>query len=241
MSDVLIEIRALCKSYQRGSMTIEPLRDLHLGIKAGEFLALVGPSGSGKTTLLNILAGIDRADSGSVRFEGADLQALTESELGRWRRDHVGYVFQSYNLLPVLTTWENVELPLMLRSLHRDRRIQQVSAALEAVGISELANQYPHQLSGGQEQRVAIARALATDPELILADEPTGDLDAQAAAEVLSLLSELNRDWGKTIVMATHDPRALHYAKSVSALDKGVLSDLAPHRQTASAPMGGLP
>jgi putative ABC transport system ATP-binding protein len=200
------------------------LRNISLNIPEGEFLALMGPSGSGKTTLLNMIAGIDRPDNGSITISGENIAALDESGLARWRSRHVGFVFQFYNLLPVLTAFENVELPLLLTSLSKSERKKHVESALTLVGLSDRMRHYPKQLSGGQEQRVAIARALVTDPTILVADEPTGDLDRVSAEEIMTLLERLNREFKKTIVMVTHDPRAAEKAHKVRHLDKGELS-----------------
>ena len=199
------------------------LRDITLEVPEGEFLGLMGPSGSGKTTLLNLIAGIDQPDSGSVTVAGTDVTQLTESELARWRARHIGFVFQFYNLIPVLTAFENVELPLLLTSLSKAERKQHVETALALVGLADRTGHYPRQLSGGQEQRVAIARAIATDPTILVADEPTGDLDRKSAEEVLTLLERLNKEFKKTIVMVTHDPHAAERAHLVRHLDKGEL------------------
>jgi putative ABC transport system ATP-binding protein len=199
------------------------LQETDLDIPAGDFLALMGPSGSGKSTLLNIIAGIDRPTSGTVRVEGVDVGEMTEDELAEWRNQHIGFVFQTFNLIPVLTAYENVELPLLLTGLSAKERREHIMTALKLVGLSDRVHHYPRQLSGGQEQRVAIARAIVTDPTIILGDEPTGDLDARSAEEVLTLLRELNEHSGKTIIMVTHDPRAAHFAKHERHLDKGVL------------------
>ncbi len=223
----VVEVRNLRKVYRRGGSEIVPLRDVTLDVAGGEFLALMGPSGSGKTTLLNVIAGIDRPTGGTVRVAGVDLATLSGRALAAWRTRHVGYVFQLYNLIPVLSARENVELPLLLLPLARADRRRQAEKALEAVGLSDRASHYPRELSGGQEQRVAIARAIATDPTLLVADEPTGDLDADSARDVLSLLGDLNRKLGKTIVMVTHDPRAAARAGRSLHLDKGVLAEKA--------------
>ncbi len=220
----LVEIAHLSKSYYRGSQVIPVLEDICLTIPAGEFLALMGPSGSGKTTLLNLIAGIDRPDQGVLRVGGVDIARLTESSLALWRHRHVGFVFQFYNLIPVLTAFENVELPLLLSDLSRAERRLHVDVALQLVGIYDRRDHYPRQLSGGQQQRVAIARAIITDPTIIAADEPTGDLDKVAAEEVLDLLSRLNQELAKTIIMVTHDPRAAARATRLQHLDKGVLN-----------------
>ena len=221
---VVVEIRRITKSYRRGSQVIPVLEDISLAIAAGEFLALMGPSGSGKSTLLNLIAGLDRADSGSITVGGTDISALSETDLAAWRAANVGFVFQFYNLIPVLTAFENVELPLILTDLSRRRRREQVETVLGLVSLKDRMDHYPHQLSGGQQQRVAIARALVVDPTLIVADEPTGDLDRASAEEVLVLLERLNREMGKTVVMVTHDPRAARRAGTVKHLDKGVLA-----------------
>ena len=219
----IVQVRGVSKSYRRDSMAIPVLHDISLDIPEGEFLGLMGPSGSGKTTLLNLIAGIDRPDKGEVSVAGTDVTKLGESELARWRARHIGFVFQFYNLIPVLTAYENVELPLLLTPLSKADRRKHVETALTLVGLQDRLHHYPRQLSGGQEQRVAIARAIVTDPALILADEPTGDLDAQSADEVLAILEDLNRNSQKTIVMVTHDPRAAYHAKVTRHLDKGIL------------------
>jgi putative ABC transport system ATP-binding protein len=221
----VVEITRLSKSYRRGSQIIPVLEEISLTIGVGEFLALMGPSGSGKSTLLNLIAGLDRADSGTV-------SSLSETELAAWRAAHVGFVFQFYNLIPVLTAFENVELPLVLTDLNRRRRREQVETVLALVSLQDRSDHYPRQLSGGQQQRVAIARALVTDPTLIVADEPTGDLDRASAEEVLVLLERLSREMGKTVVMVTHDPRAARRAGVIKHLDKGVLA----HDVEAPAP-----
>ncbi|MFN5051951.1 MAG: ABC transporter ATP-binding protein [Planctomyces sp.] len=204
-------------------MVIPVLNGMNLELEAGGYLALMGPSGSGKTTLLNLIAGLDRPTSGEVIVCGQDLSRATEGELSRWRARYIGFIFQMYNLIPVLTAYENVELPLTLTSLSRRERDEHVKAALEVVGLSERMDHYPRQLSGGQEQRVAIARAIVTDPSLLVADEPTGDLDAKSAGEILDLMQRLNTEFQKTIVMVTHDPGAAARAKRVLHLEKGVL------------------
>jgi putative ABC transport system ATP-binding protein len=205
---------------------VTALSQINLEIEEGDFVALMGPSGSGKTTLLNILAGIDQPTSGTVRVGDIEVERLGEDKLAKWRNRHVGFVFQSFNLIPVLTAFENVELPLMLTGLTKKERREHVMTALKLVGLTDRVDHYPKQLSGGQEQRVAIARAIVTDPTLLLADEPTGNLDARSAEEVLSLFSRLNSELKKTIVMVTHDPRAAHYAKTERHLDKGILLPL---------------
>jgi putative ABC transport system ATP-binding protein len=220
----IVEIADLYKSYRRGQQDIPVLSGISLIIPEGEFLALMGPSGSGKTTLLNLIAGIDRPDSGRLIVAGTDIAALGESELAEWRSRHVGFIFQFYNLMPVLTATENVELPLHLLPLSRRERRERALTALSIVGLSDRADHYPGQLSGGQQQRVAIARAIITDPTIIVADEPTGDLDKISAEEVLSLMERLGSEFGKTIIMVTHDPRAAARAHRVRNLDKGILN-----------------
>jgi putative ABC transport system ATP-binding protein len=221
----VIEIRDLSKSYRRGDQVIPVLTDISLAFADGDFIALMGPSGSGKSTLLNLIAGIDRPDRGIIRVKGADITQLPEAELAGWRASHVGFIFQFYNLIPVLTAYENVELPLFLTTLSRAERRSQVDLVLSLVGLEDRVHHYPAQLSGGQQQRVAIARAVVTDPAIIVADEPTGDLDRASAEEILELLESLNRDLGKTIIMVTHDQRAADKAHRVRHLDKGTLSD----------------
>ena len=223
MSDILVSVDAVDKSYWRDSLEIPVLKNISLNINRGDFLALMGPSGSGKTTLLNMIAGIDRPSSGKITVGGTIVSTLSESDLAGWRSSTIGFVFQFYNLMPVLTAFENVELPLLLTKLNKKERRQQVETALQIVGLGDRMKHYPNQLSGGQEQRVAIARAVVTDPDLILADEPTGDLDKVSAEEVLTLLSRLNKEFDKTIVMVTHDPRAAEAAAKQLHLDKGEL------------------
>jgi len=222
------------RRYTKGEHAVTPLENVDLSIEAGEFFVLLGPSGSGKTTLLNLLAGIDEADEGRIEVAGTDLTAASSRQLARWRSDHIGYVFQQANLVPVLTAYENVDLPLWLLPLSRQERHQRVSLALEAVGLTDWAHHRPGQLSGGQEQRVAIARALVADPDMILADEPTGNLDAKSAAGILRLLQRLNSERGKTIVMVTHDPRAADHGTRVMHLDKGQLHALESGESEAS-------
>lgn len=222
-AEVLILIHQLNKSYVRGGQVIPVLEGVDLEVQSGEFIALMGPSGSGKSTLLNLIAGIDKPTSGSIQIGGVNIANLSEGQLADWRAANVGFIFQFYNLMPVLTAFENVELPLLLTSLSRAQRKQHVEAALGMVSLTDRMDHYPNELSGGQQQRVAIARALVTDPTLIVADEPTGDLDRVTAGEVLDLLEELHRDLGKTIVMVTHDPKAAARAKRLIHLEKGVL------------------
>jgi putative ABC transport system ATP-binding protein len=219
----LIELRDVTKSYRRDQNEIVVLSGVTMTIDQGEFLALMGPSGSGKSTLLNLLAGIDRPSRGAITVAGTDISSLSERALASWRARHIGFIFQLYNLIPVLTAYENVELPLLLTNLTKKQRRDHVMTALGIVGLSDREKHYPRQLSGGQEQRVAIARAIVTDPTLLLADEPTGDLDAKSASEILLLLQRLNRDYQKTIVMVTHDPHAAERASHVLHLEKGSL------------------
>ncbi|MEY2776831.1 MAG: hypothetical protein RLY30_929 [Pseudomonadota bacterium] len=219
----MIDIHALRKSYRRGDQDVVVLDGLNLQVAGGDFIALMGPSGSGKSTLLNLIAGIDRPTSGRIFIQGTDISQLSDAELARWRAGHVGFVFQFYNLIPVLTAYENVELPLQLTSLPRAERHERVVKALSAVGLADRMSHIPSELSGGQQQRVAIARALITDPDLIVADEPTGDLDRASAEDILAMLQRLNRDMGKTIIMVTHDPRAAEAARTTIHLEKGQL------------------
>jgi putative ABC transport system ATP-binding protein len=221
----IVEIRGLSKAYQRGGQVVPVLTDINLDISAGDFIALMGPSGSGKSTLLNLIAGIDKPSGGSLRVGGLDIVALSETELADWRAGHVGFIFQFYNLLPVLTAFENVELPLLLTHLRARERREHVHAALSMVGLEDRISHYPSELSGGQQQRVAIARAIITDPTILVADEPTGDLDRVSAADVLGLLDQLNSELNKTIIMVTHDARAAEAAHRLVHLDKGVLLD----------------
>jgi putative ABC transport system ATP-binding protein len=220
----LVSINNISKSYWRDSLEIPVLKNLSFGIPKGEFLALMGPSGSGKTTILNLVAGIDRPTSGSVVVDGVDVTALNESALAAWRSRNVGFVFQFYNLMPVLTALENVTLPLLLTKMSKKERQERAEFALKVVGLGDRVRHYPRQLSGGQEQRVAIARAIVTDPALLVADEPTGDLDKTSAEEIMNLLERLNSEFQKTIIMVTHDPRAAERAHTVRHLDKGELS-----------------
>jgi putative ABC transport system ATP-binding protein len=224
MPNTLIQIQNVSKSYWRDSLEIPVLNDITLDVHEGEFLALMGPSGSGKTTLLNLVAGIDRPSKGSITFNGTNIATLSESALAKWRSANIGFVFQFYNLIPVLTAFENVELPLLLSSLSKSERKKHVELALGVVGLGDRIHHYPKQLSGGQEQRVAIARAIVTDPQLLVADEPTGDLDKKSAEEIMILMDRLNKEFKKTIVMVTHDPRAAERASIQRHLDKGELS-----------------
>jgi len=219
----VVEAQNVYKSYYRNSLEIPVLHDINLTVDEGLFLALMGPSGSGKTTLLNLIAGIDQPSSGSLKVAGEDIGVLSDGNLAKWRSRHIGFVFQFYNLMPVLTAFENVELPLLLTGLSKKDRCQHVETALSIVGLSDRLKHYPRQLSGGQEQRVAIARAIVSDPTLILADEPTGDLDRQSAEEIMTLLSRLNQEFNKTIIVVTHDPSAAEKAAVIRNLDKGEL------------------
>jgi putative ABC transport system ATP-binding protein len=223
-SRTLVRVRDVHKYYQRGAERLDILDGLSLDVPQGDFLALMGPSGSGKTTLLNLLGGLDRPSSGAVEVGGEGIDRLSNNQLARWRARHVGFVFQFYNLLPVLTAERNIELPLLLTSLSKKERMRHVATALSVVGLSDRATHYPRQLSGGQEQRVGIARAIVTDPTLLLCDEPTGDLDRKSGDEILDLLQTLNTEQGKTIVMVTHDPHAAARARHTLYLDKGVLT-----------------
>jgi len=224
----LIRIRALTKTYQRGEQLIPVLTGIDLDVDAGDFVALMGPSGSGKSTLLNLLAGIDKPTAGTIEIAGVDIATLGDGELADWRAANVGFIFQFYNLMPVLTAFENVELPLLLTGLSSRARRERVRQTLALVSLSDRAEHYPNELSGGQQQRVAIARALVSDPALIVADEPTGDLDRATGAEVLNLLAQLVDELGKTIVMVTHDPKAAARARRLVHLEKGVLVDELP-------------
>jgi putative ABC transport system ATP-binding protein len=220
----LIEIRGLEKYYQRGGQIIPVLGNINLDVALGDYVALMGPSGSGKSTLLNLIAGIDKPSSGTIKIAGVDIARLSDGDLARWRSANVGFIFQFYNLMPVLTAFENVELPLLLADLSRRDRRERVAVALSLVGLSDRSDHRPNELSGGQQQRVAIARAFITDPTLIVADEPTGDLDRTTGEEILELLDQLNRQLGKTIVMVTHDPKAAGKAHRLIHLEKGVLA-----------------
>src|SRR5215471_8549804 len=223
MSETLIEIDHVEKVYRRDQITVPVLNDINLKVPKGEFVALMGPSGSGKTTLLNLIAGIDSPTRGRIVIGGRDIATMSQTELAAWRSSNVGFIFQLYNLLPVLDAFENVELPLLLTKLSRSERRQHVETALKIVNLGDRMTHYPRQLSGGQEQRVAIARAIVSDPTILVADEPTGDLDAKSGAEILELLRRLNEEFGKTIVMVTHDPKAADRAHRMVHLDKGVL------------------
>jgi len=222
----IVEIKNLSKSYRRGSQIVPVLNEITFDIGEVEFLALMGPSGSGKTTLLNLIAGIDRADGGTIKVEGIDITSLSEIELAQWRATHVGFIFQFYNLIPVLTAFENAELRLHLTGLSRSERMDHVEMALRLVNLSHRMDHYPKELSGGEQQRVAIARAMVTDPTILVADEPTGDLDKLSAEEILDLMERLNSELKKTIIMVTHDPRAAKRAKVLRHLDKGFLNNV---------------
>ncbi|NIN73177.1 MAG: ATP-binding cassette domain-containing protein [Gemmatimonadetes bacterium] len=224
MTMALLQIRNLSKVYQRDSQAIPVFEDIDLDIDTGEFLVLMGPSGSGKTTLLNLIAGLDEPTTGTITVGGEEVTAMSRRQLAAWRSNHVGFIFQLYNLLPVLTAYQNVELPLLLTHLSKRERREHVMTALDVVGLSDRADHFPRQLSGGQEQRVAIARAIVSDPTLILADEPTGDLDAKSADEILTLMQRLNREFDKTILLVTHDQRAAERGEAIMHLDKGILS-----------------
>ncbi|MEO6035396.1 MAG: ABC transporter ATP-binding protein [Verrucomicrobiota bacterium] len=224
-AESLVTIRGLSKLYSQGEIQVTALDDISLDIQTGEFLALMGPSGSGKSTLLHIIAGVDKPTRGECRVSGIDVARLNESELADWRNQNVGFVFQSFNLIPVLTAFENVELPLLLTRLNSKQRRQHVMTALELVGLGDRAKHLPKQMSGGQEQRTAIARSLVTDPRLIVADEPTGNLDAQSAQDVLGILKSLSQQAGKTVIMVTHDPKAAAYGSRSIHLEKGRLAE----------------
>ena len=221
----IVQVHNVTKSYRRGGQIVPVLEEITFDIAEGEFLALMGPSGSGKSTLLNLIAGIDKVDSGTIRVGDVDITTLSETELASWRATNVGFIFQFYNLIPVLTAYENIELPLLLTPLSRKERREHVELALRIVGLSDRSDHFPSQLSGGQQQRVAIARALITDPTILVADEPTGDLDKVSAHDILHLMDRLNRESGKTIIMVTHDPRAAEKAHVVRQLDKGILNN----------------
>jgi len=225
MADAIVQVKNVTKIYKRDAMDVPVLQNITLNVPEGEFLALMGPSGSGKTTLLNLIAGIDQPNSGTLTIAGTDISTLGESALAKWRSHNVGFVFQFYNLLPVLTAYENVELPLLLTNLSKKEKKEHVEMALSVVGLSDRMKHYPKQLSGGQEQRVAIPRAIVTDPTIIVADEPTGDLDKKSADEILTLMERLNTEFRKTIVMVTHDPHAAAKAHTIRHLEKGDLLD----------------
>ncbi|NLI30997.1 MAG: ABC transporter ATP-binding protein [Nitrospiraceae bacterium] len=226
MAEPIVSIQHVSKAYRRGSQIVPVLEDITFAIAEGEYLALMGPSGSGKSTLLNLIAGIDAVDSGSITIEGVDITTLSETDLARWRATHVGFIFQFYNLIPVLSAFDNVELPLLLTGLSKQQRREHVEMALEVVNLADRMDHYPSQLSGGQQQRVAIARAIVADPTILVADEPTGDLDRKSAEDILALMDRLNRESGKTIIMVTHDPRAAEHARSVLHLEKGFLNNV---------------
>jgi len=244
MPEALISLSDVVKSYRRGQQSVPVLSRISFDIGEGEFLALMGPSGSGKSTLLNLIAGLDRPDAGRIKVAGEEISSLSESQLADWRARHIGFIFQFYNLMPVLTAQENVELPLLLTGLSARARRERAALLLQLVGLSDRSDHRPSELSGGQQQRVAIARALVTDPTLIVADEPTGDLDRDSAADILALLQRLNRDLNKTIVMVTHDSRAAAAAHAIMHLDKGELESVASAqlsvaRETCAAAGGG--
>ncbi len=222
----IVQIRSVSKAYRRGGQIVPVLEEISFDIAQGEFLALMGPSGSGKSTLLNLIAGIDKVDNGSIRVGGVEITTLSETELAAWRGVNVGFIFQFYNLIPVLTAFENVELPLLLTNLTRKERREHVELALRVVGLADRMDHRPSQLSGGQQQRVAIARAVVTDPVILVADEPTGDLDRKSAEEILHLMDRLNRESGKTVIMVTHDPRAAEQARTIRHLEKGFLAEI---------------
>jgi putative ABC transport system ATP-binding protein len=226
MSETVISTRNLSKEYVRDEFHVNALDSVNIDIHKGEFVALMGPSGSGKSTLLHLIAAMDKATEGEIQVLGSNLRQMTDKQIAHWRNEHIGFIFQSFNLLPVLTALENVELPLKLTRLNKRERIEHAETALKLVGLGDRFGHLPKQLSGGQEQRVAIARAIVTDPDLILADEPTGNLDAAAAEDVLTMLSRLNREFGKTIIMVTHDPHAAKFAGTVRHLEKGQLLPL---------------
>jgi putative ABC transport system ATP-binding protein len=235
MTNALIRVENIVKKYYRGAEELTVLNGINLTVDDGEFVALMGPSGSGKTTLLNLIAGIDRPTSGYISVGTDEISNMSEAKLAEWRSRHIGFIFQTYNLIPVLTAFENVELPLLLTPLGRSERLKHVEIALYIVGLADRMSHYPRQLSGGQEQRVAIARAIVTDPTLLIADEPTGDLDAKSAAEVLALLDRLNSEFKKTIIIVTHDPKAAAGARRLVRLEKGVLKEDIRTEDLASA------
>lgn len=235
MSEIVIETRGLTKEYRRAEFQVTALQDCDLEVNRGEFVALMGPSGSGKSTLLHLIAAMDRASGGAIAVLGTDLRSLNDAQISRWRSEHIGFIFQSFNLIPVLTAVENVELPLKLTRMGTKERYERARIALQLVGLGDRLTHLPRQLSGGQEQRVAIARAIVTDPELLLADEPTGNLDAQSAQDVLTMLKRLNEEQGKTIVMVTHDPHAAAFATRVIHLEKGRIVSGEPAAQARPA------
>jgi putative ABC transport system ATP-binding protein len=224
-SSILVEIKNLVKTYTRGDQDVPVLRDISLNILRGDFISLMGPSGSGKSTLLNLIAGIDKPTAGILRIDGEDISQLSEGDLADWRASNIGFIFQFYNLMPVLTAYENVELPLLLTNLNKSQRRERIHLTLGMVGLMDRMDHYPNELSGGQQQRVAIARAVVTDPTILVCDEPTGDLDKQSATDVLNMLKELNSTLGKTIIMVTHDAHAAEAAKRMVHLEKGELID----------------
>ena len=235
-NDPVVVVKDVCKEYRKNDNVLTVLHNMNLELGAGDYVSLMGPSGSGKSTLLNLIAGLDKPTSGSVSVCGQDLGKTSQSALAKWRSRHVGFIFQMYNLIPVLTAYENVELPLTLTPLKKSQRAQQVKTALEIVGLADRMDHYPRQLSGGQEQRVSIARAIATDPTLIVADEPTGDLDAKSGNEILDLMHRLNDEFNKTIIMVTHDPRAAARAKrNLNLLDGRLVSDVEAQQAEHSA------
>lgn len=236
----LIKAKNLTREYKKGGETIRPLNGLNLEVQRGDFLALMGPSGSGKTTLLNLIAGIDSPTQGELIIDGINIATLGRNKLAAWRSEHVGYIFQLYNLVPVLTAFENVELPLMLHNLSRRERRSRVNEALEQVGIADRAGHYPRQMSGGQEQRVAIARALVTNPTIVVGDEPTGDLDKKSAKAIMELLQRINREQGRTIIMVTHDPKTTDYAGRTLHLESGSLvADAESNDELVDPPLEG--
>ncbi len=223
MSETIIRTRELSREYVRDEFKVMALDEVNITIDRGDFVALMGPSGSGKSTLLYLIAAMDRASGGDIEVLGANLREFSDRQIAHWRNEHIGFIFQSFNLIPVLTALENVELPLKLTNLPRKERLEHAATALKLVGLGDRLNHLPKQLSGGQEQRVAIARAIVTDPDLILADEPTGNLDAAAAEDVLTMLTRLNKEYGKTVIMVTHDPHAARFARNIRHLEKGKL------------------
>lgn len=231
----LVEIHALTKEYHKGDQKIVPLKDVTLAIDKGDFVSLMGASGSGKSTLLNLIAGIDKPSAGTIHVAGVDITNLSRTQLAHWRASHVGYIFQLYNLIPVLTAYENIEMPLLLLPIARAERQKRVEIAMEAVGLTDRADHYPRQLSGGQEQRVGIARAIVADPVIVVADEPTGDLDAETSEQILQLLQRLNTELGTTLLMVTHDPKSASIARRQLRLEKGVLLEPEPPKVALAA------